>query len=223
MDERTKETVRVLLDRHPRGCVAERMDFALTNTAAGLYRLLVVALLTDDSVPSDTVVNAVTGLFSRRWDSAPEMAQVDDEARAEVLAAAGLPKPQDAARTLGAATRYVLDTYDGDLQRLRAAAGGDGDRLRGLLDDIPGMHATGRVVFLREAQMFWPEAGPAMDDRATRAARRLDLPHTSGELLEDVARGSGYERLSWITGALAQVDAMDEYDDVRKRVERRTA
>lgn len=60
-----------------------------------------------------------------------------------------------------------------------------------------------------------PEAGPFVDDRAAKAAERLDLPSDAGKLLKDVARGGGYETLSWLVGALALVDARDEYGTVR--------
>jgi hypothetical protein len=52
MDERTKATVRALLDRYPRGYVAEVAGFTVTKTAAGLFRLLCVSALAEDSVPT---------------------------------------------------------------------------------------------------------------------------------------------------------------------------
>lgn len=217
MDERTKALVDALLDRHPRGCVAERAGFAVTKTAAGMYRLMCVALLSDDdTVPSDQVVRAVRTMFARHWDSAPEMAKVGDAERADALSEAGQPEAEKAARTIGTATAYVIEHYDGDLGRLRDAAKGDHDRLRKLIDGIPGIGTNGRTLFLREAQAFWPEAGPVLDDRATRAAKRLGLPDTAEDLLTDVARGSGYERLAWLAGALALVDFGGEYDAIRE-------
>ncbi|MFC5746600.1 hypothetical protein [Actinomadura rugatobispora] len=77
------------------------------------------------------------------------------------------------------------------------------------------MDKAGCTVFLREAQMSWPEAGPYVDDRAARAAQRLGMPSDAEELLADVARGGGHETLSWLVGALALVDSRDEYDVVR--------
>ncbi len=170
-------------------------------------------------MPSDTSVEATRALLSEHWDSAPEMAKADENELADVLKESGYDRPRDAARRLAEATRLVLDRYDGDLQQLRDAAGGDAGRLRDLLREILGMDDAGRTVFLREAQMFWPEAGPFVDDRAAKAAKRLGLPSDPGELLEDVARGGGEETLSWLVGALALTDARDEYDDVRRKVE----
>ena len=217
MDERTKSMVRALLDRHPRGYVAEETDFTVTQTAAGLFRLLCLSILAEDSAPSGAAVEAVRALFRRRWDSAPEMAKTDDRERAQVIAEAGYDRAEEAARRLGEATRFVIERYDGDLRKLREAAGGNPERLRSLLREIPGMDDAGLAVFLREAQMFWPEAGPFLDDHAVKAAKRLGLPADPDELLRDVARGRGEEMLAWLAGALALVDAHGEYEEIRQK------
>jgi endonuclease III len=218
MDERTKATVRALLDRYPRGYVTEAAGFTVTKTAAGLFRLLCVSVLAEDSAPSGRAIAAVQALFERRWDSAPEMAKTTGEDRARVLEEAGYPDPARASRLLGEATAFVLDRYDGDLNNLRQAAGGDGQRIRALLGEIPGMGRAGCAVFLRDVQVFWPEAGPFLDEHATRAARRLSLPSDPGVLLRDVARGRGQEMLGWLAGALALVDAYDAYDQIKSQV-----
>lgn len=218
MDDRTKATVRALLGRHPNGYVAEQAGFTVTNTAAGLFRLLCVSVLADDSAPSRAVTDGVNALFREHWDSAPEMAKTGERERAEVLARAGYKDPQRGSRLLGEATGFVMDRYDGDLQRLRQTAGGDPRRLRDLLREIPGMGDAGCAVFLREVQMFWPEAAPFIDERAARAARQLGLPADAEELLTDVARGRRNEQLAWLAGALALVDAHQEYDRIRKAV-----
>jgi hypothetical protein len=217
MDEQTKATVRALLDRYPSGYVAEVAGFTVTQTAAGLFRLMCVAILAGDSTPSGPAMEAARALFRRRWDSAPEMAKTDDRERAEVIAEAGYPDPEKAARRLGQATRFVDERYDGNLRGLRQAAGGDAKRLRRLLREIPGLDDAGLEVFLRDAQAFWPEAGPFIDAGAARAARKLGLPDDAGELLRDVARGSGGEMLSRLAGALALVDTGDEYRQIQEQ------
>jgi hypothetical protein len=218
MDERTKATVRALLDRYPRGYVAEVAGFSVTKSAAGLFHLLCVSVLATDSAPSGPPITAVQEMLKRRWDSAPEMAKTNDDDRAEVLRHAGYPNPQEVSRLLGAATAHVRDRYRGDLNRLREAAGGDGDRIRALLAEIPGMDEAGIAVFVRDAQAFWPEAGPFLDSHARRAASRLGLPSDPDELLRNVARRRGEEMLAWLAGALAIVDARNSYDEIESRV-----
>jgi hypothetical protein len=218
MDEKTKATVRALLDRYPRGYVAEVAGISVTKSAAGLFHLLCVSVLATDSAPSGPDITAAQEMFKRHWDSAPEMAKVTQDARAEVLEHAGYPNPREASRMLGAATAVVLDRYARDLNNLRAEAGGDGRRIRALLAEIPGMDETGIAVFLRDAQAFWPEAGPFLDSRARRAASRLGLPSEPDELLRNVARHRGEEMLAWLAGALAIVDARNSYDEIESRV-----
>ncbi len=139
VDERTKETVRALPGRYPRGYVQEEAGLFVTNTAAGLFRLLFLPVLARDSVPSGAPVKAAQALYGRHWDSAPEISKPDDGERAGVLREAGYDEAEDASRRLGAAARMVLERYGGDLQNLRQAAGGDGTRLRSLLREIPGV------------------------------------------------------------------------------------
>lgn len=215
MDDQTKATVRALLERYPRGYVAEEVGDTVTNTAAGLFRLLCLAVLADDTAPSPDTVAAARALFERGWGAAPEMAKADERELANVLAGAGYRRPERGSLELAQATRFVLDHYQGDLRNLRVAAGNDGIRLRTLLRQIPGLSGPGSAVFLWEAQMFWPEAGPFIDARAAEAAKTLGLPPEPDRLLADVARG-GTEKLSWLVGALALVDAHDDYDQIRQ-------
>lgn len=218
MDDRTKSTVRALLDRYPRGYVQEEAGFTVTKSAAGLFRLLVLSVLADDSAPSAEAVEGTKALLSRHWDSAPEMAKTSEEERAAALESAGYPRAREASVWLGEATAYLIEHYDGDLENLRRGAGGDPRRLRGLLLRIPGLGDAGYAVFTRDAQVFWPEAGPFLDKHAIAAAERLGLPDNPHDLLRDVARGQGEEMLGWLAGALALTDAHDDYDRIRKAV-----
>jgi hypothetical protein len=115
MDERSKATVRALLDRYPCGYVQEEAGFTVTKSTAGLFRLLVLAVLADDSAPSPEAVEGTKALLARRWDSAPEMAKTSEEERATALKSAGYPEPGKASSRLGEATAYVIEHYDGNL------------------------------------------------------------------------------------------------------------
>jgi hypothetical protein len=218
MDERTKATVRALLDRYPRGYMAEVAGLSVTKSAAGLFHLLCVSVLATDSVPSGPPITAVQEMFKRHWDSAPEMAKTTEDDRAMVLEHVGYPRPREASRQLGAATAVVMNRYVRDLNNLRDAAAGSGSRIRELLGEIPGMDEAGIAVFVRDAQAFWPEAGPFLDSRARRAASRLGLPADPGVMLRDVARHRGEEMLAFLAGALAIVDARNSYDEIESRV-----
>ncbi|WP_051107919.1 hypothetical protein [Actinomadura atramentaria] len=218
MDERTKETVRTLLARHPSGYATAEVGFTVTGSATGLFRLLCFAILADRATPSEAAVRATRALLDRGWDAAPAIRETDEREREEFLRNAGHPHPEAAARDLGGAARLVTDRYDGDLNRLRDAAHGDGGRVRALLSEIPGMDDSGLTVFLREVQLLWPEVGPFLGAHAAHAARRLGLPDDARTLLTQVARGEGEEEMAWLAGALALVDARDEYRSVEAAV-----
>jgi len=83
---------------------------------------------------------------------------------------------ESSATALGDGARLALDTYHGDLRRLRERAGGDPDRIRKLLTEFPRLGPVGADIFAREAQGVWPELRPALDGKVLDGARRLGLP-----------------------------------------------
>src|SRR5215210_7444454 len=117
MDEETKATARALLDLHPRGYAGE-LGIQLTKTPKGLFRLLCVAILAEDTAPSPAVGEAMQALQERGLDSAPEMAKSSEEERTELLREAGYGRSEAAVGWLQQAAEWVLDRYDGDLNNL---------------------------------------------------------------------------------------------------------
>ena len=210
-----KQIRRALLDRYPQGLLGA-MGFQPTASAKGLFALACFAVLGEDAVPSRAMADAAQAIFDRGWDSAPEMAKVSDDDRASALRDAGHPRPEAAGGTLGELTRAVCERYDGDLNRLHEEAGGDADRLRGLLGELPGMDEPGLAVFQREAQIFWHELAPFVDEAALRAARRLGLPDDAHALMDDIVTGqdTAPEQLAFLVGALDLVDANGEVEEI---------
>ena len=215
MDEQTKATARALLDLHPRGYAGE-LGIQVTKSPKGLFRLLCFAILAEDASPSPATGEAMRALQERGLDSAPEMAQSSEEERTELLREAGHGRADEAADWLHQAAEQVLDRHDGDLNNLLDEAEGDHHRIRAALGELPGMDEAGIAVFLREVQMMRPEVAPFADEGALAAAKRLGLPIDAEELMTDVARGQRNEELANLVGALALVEARDEYDEVRK-------
>jgi hypothetical protein len=56
-------------------------------------------------------------------------------------------------------TNLLLTRWHGDLRRLRDEAGRDPQRIHQLLQDFKGIGPVGATIFLREAQVVWPECG----------------------------------------------------------------
>ena len=83
---------------------------------------------------------------------------------------------------LGDTAKMLLDKYQGDLRRLRAAAERDPGRERALLKECKGIGDVGADIFCREAQIAWNELFPFADRRALETAGRLGLEDDAARL-----------------------------------------
>jgi hypothetical protein len=208
-----RRMVRRLLGRVGRG-YAEAYGFSVTSNPASLFRLLLLSILTAGRRDYRTAIAMAQALVAPGWDSAGRMAASGyDERVAALRAAGGGRSAARLASTLGDLAAVVLDRYHGDLRRLRGDARRDSAVERRLLTQLPGVTDAAVDLFLRDAQVIWPEAGPFFDRRSLRAAARLGLGGTVDELA--ALSGAGSERLAWLAGALARVDLDDRYHEVR--------
>ena len=111
------------------------------------------------------------------------MAEATWQQRVDALGEGGYRRYDERTATqLGDGATLLLDTYGGDLRRMRDAAGGDTAALRGALRKVPGLGPAGCDIFLREVQGVWTELAPYLDAKAVQGAERLGLPGDSGKL-----------------------------------------
>ena len=193
---------------------AESFGFRVTNNPAQLFQVLYLSVLLARRGDFHRAVDAATALRDAGWDTAARMARSRHEDRVRVLRVAGLRGDlAGLADTLGDLARTLVDTYRGDLRRLRTAARQDPAGERRLLIALPGVDDEVCDLFLREAQALWREAAPVADRRALAAARRLGLGRTAGDLAGLAGSGES-EQLSWLVGALARVDLERRYAEV---------
>ena len=193
---------------------AECFGFRVTNNPAQLFQVLYLAVLLARRGDFHRAVDAAGALRDAGWDTAARMARSRHEDRVRVLRAAGLRGDLPAiADTLGDLARTIVETYRGDLRRLRTAARQDPAGERRLLTALPGVDDEVCDLFLREAQALWREAAPVADRRALVAARRLGLGRTARDLAGLTGSGES-EQLSWLVGALARVDLERRYAEV---------
>ncbi|MFW6691065.1 endonuclease [Streptomyces sp. MAR4 CNX-425] len=213
MTTRERRTVHALLDGYGR-TYAEDAGIRLRDTPQPLYRLLVLSLLLSARIRASVAVAAARALSDAGLRDARRMAGATWQQRVDALGEGGYRRYDERTATqLGDGARLLLDTYGGDLRKLRREADGDVRRLGALLRQVPGIGPTGATIFLREVQGIWPEAAPYIDAKAVQGAGRVDLPEDPARL----ARLVGEPELPPFTAALVRC-ALDRSvsDDVRE-------
>ncbi|MGZ9928783.1 endonuclease [Streptomyces sp. NC-S4] len=189
---------------------AAEAGIRLRNTPAPLYRLLTLCVLFSVRIKADIAVAAARELFVAGMRTPRAMQAASWQDRVDALGRAHYRRYDESTATaLGSGAEFILDQYRGDLRQLRDEAGGDPDRVRELLQDVPRIGPVGADIFCREAQGLWPELRPSFDRRARRAAGRLGLPTTPERLAGLVTA----EELPQLAAALVRVELSGEAAD----------
>ncbi|GAA2957799.1 MULTISPECIES: endonuclease [Streptomyces] len=184
----SRETLDALLEEHGT-TYAEETGIRLRDTPQPLYQLLVLSHLLSARIRASVAVASARALFSDGMRSPRRMADATWQQRVDALGEGGYRRYDERTATqLGDGAELLLDAYGGDLRRLRRDADGDTDALRSGLRRFPGMGPAGADIFLREAQVVWPEVAPYLDSKALQGAERLGLP-TSPTGLRRLAEG----------------------------------
>lgn len=195
-------TVKRLLEEHGR-TYAEEAGIRLRDTPAPLYRLLTLCVLLSVRIKADIAVAAARELSEAGMRTPRAMLKASWQDRVDALGRAHYRRYDESTATaLGDGAQLLRDRYRGDLRRLREEAGGDPERVRGLLREFPRIGPVGADIFSREAQGLWPELRPAFDTRARHAAAGLGLPDTP----EGLAGLVPDEELPRLAAALVRVE-----------------
>ncbi|MEU2251502.1 endonuclease [Streptomyces sp. NPDC019224] len=193
-------TVHDLLDEHGQ-TYAEEAGIRLRDTPMPLYQLLTLCVLLSVRIKADIAVAAARELFGAGMRTPRAMADASWQDRVDALGRAHYRRYDESTATaLGEGAQLALDRYHGDLRRLREEAGGDPEKLRGLLREFPRIGPVGADIFSREAQGVWPELRPAFDKRAQDAAAGRGLPRSP----EKLAALVGDEDLPRLAAALVR-------------------
>ncbi|MFG3418100.1 hypothetical protein [Micromonospora sp. NPDC048063] len=177
-----RRMARVLLDR--RGTTyAEEAGIRLADRPAPLYQLLVLATLLSTRIRACVAVSAARELFAAGYRTPQAMEAASWQDRVDALGRGHYRRYDERTSTmLGTGARLCLDRWRGDLRRLHREADGEPPALRRLLTEFPGIGPTGADIFLREAQVVWPDLRPYADRRALSGAERLGLPRSPDKL-----------------------------------------
>lgn len=177
-----RETTQTLLE-HCGRTFAEEAGIRLRDAPQPLYRLLVLSCLLSARIRSNIAVAAARDLSASGMRDARRMKEASWQERVDALGRGGYRRYDERTATqLGDGAQLLLEKYGGDLRKLRAEADGDVDRLRSLLQEVPGLGPAGVNIFLREVQGIWTEAAPLLDPKALQGAAAIGLPEDDREL-----------------------------------------
>lgn len=178
-----QKVVRELVAAHGQ-TYADEAGIRLKDTPQPLYRLLVLAHLLSARISGSIAVAAARALGEAGLRDPRRMADADWQERVDALGRGGYRRYDERTATqLGEEAELLSDRWGGDLRRLREEADGEVPEVRRLLQDFNGVGPTGADIFLREAQLVWPEAAPFVDRKALQGAERLGLPKDPDRLL----------------------------------------
>jgi endonuclease III len=211
-----KRTVRILR-KHYGPSFAEELGIRLeTNTPSALFSMLIAALLFSARIGHTIALKSARVLIDRGWTSAEKMARTTWEQRVRALDEGGYVRYDERTSTmLGETAALLLERYQGDLRKLREAAGGDPAAERKLIKQFKGIGEVGADIFFREAQLVWTELYPFADDRALATAKALGLA-ADARALAGLVRGRGeFVRL---VDDLVRVRLDRKEDEIRKEV-----
>lgn len=195
-DKRTdKETAARLLAEYPK-TYAEQLGIDVgKNTPSALFRLMCFALLSSARISAGLALAGARALADAGLTTTATMSEASWEERTRVLNESGYARYDERTSTmLGDTSSFLLDTYRGDLRKLRERADRDPTRERKLLQDLKGIGPVGADIFLREVQAVWDELLPYVDQRAAKAAAKLGLP-TDATQLARLVSGKDLPRL----------------------------
>ncbi|HEU5334031.1 MAG TPA: endonuclease [Actinocrinis sp.] len=188
-DRESRATARRLLEEHGR-TFADEAGIRLRDTPAPLYQLSVLSMLSSAPIRAHVAITTARELFAAGWRTPVRMADATWQQRVDALGRGGYKRYDESTSTaLGDGARLILDTWSGDLRKLRAEAGRDPAVIRERLRTLPRIGPTGADIFCREAQGIWAELRPGFDKRARDGARKAGLPTAPDELAALVPPG----------------------------------
>lgn len=169
-------TVRQLLDRFGT-TYAHEAGITLRDKPSPLYQLLVLATLLSARIRADIALSAARELFAAGLRTPHRMLDATWQERVDALGRGGYVRYDESTATrLGEGAQLLLDSYRGDLRRMRSP--------HREIQKFPGIADVGADIFCREVQAVWPRLRPFFDQRALAAARQYGLPADPNGLAE---------------------------------------
>jgi len=208
----TQILVKALLKHYGRTFAEDLGIDAESNEPSPLFCLLVAAMLFSTRISHTVALRSARILFERGWTTPEKLAASTWEQRVRALDEGGYVRYDERTSTmLGETAQMLIDVYQGDLRRLREAAGRDPGRERKLLDQFKGVGEVAVNIFFREAQLAWPELYPFVDARTLASAKALGLPADPAKLAASVRGRRQFVRL---VAALIRVELEHKREEI---------
>lgn len=164
-------------------------------------------------IPAGNAVEALQALLEAKLTTPEKMADATWQQRVDVITDRGYKRYDERTSTmLGETAERLLETYHGDLRRLRDEADRVVEQEHHLLQQFKGVGDVGAHIFLREVQMVWEEAYPYADPRVCSSSEKLGLPNKP-DALADLVDRRDFPRL---VCALMRIELADACNDVRR-------
>lgn len=114
---------------------------------------------------------------------------------------------------LGELAELLSSKYDGDLNKLREAAGDNPDKVRELVKEIKGFGDVGVNIFHDTVQAIWPCMAPYVDPRSYDVAEELGLGRDMQAMWQGVGKDAG--KMAKLCSALTTVRLEKKVDDFK--------
>lgn len=190
-----KATAKALID-HQGMLYSEEIGANIArDTPQELFHWLICALMMSARISAANAVQGARALREAGLHKIDAIRGADRRDLVRVLNENGYARyDESTADYIRAAAELVDEKYRGDLRALRDA-GGDGEAILGLIQEIKGIGRVGAEIFAREAQLAWPALYPKVGGPAERAARDLGLPDDARGLAELIGSRERFVRL----------------------------
>lgn len=213
MTESKKAIAEKVLEKYGQTFSDELGIYIEENTPSPLFRLLVFAILSSTRIRFQAAIDAAKALSKAGWNTPEKMAEATWRQRTDVLNQSGYARyDESTSRMLEDTANILLDDYKGDLRNLREEAGRDPEQERKLLKKFKGLGDVGVDIFFREAQAAWDELMPFADDRALKAAKKLDL----GDDISDLKNRVDKKDFPRFIAGLVRIELEDAYGEIEK-------
>ncbi|MDP7734846.1 endonuclease [Mycobacterium paragordonae] len=162
---------------------AEQAGIRLADKPMPLFQLLVLCMLASKPIDAEIATRAAKELFTAGLRTPKAVLAADRRTMIEAFGRAHYVRYDESSATrLRDIAEHVRDEFGGDLRRIADRSDHNPPQAARMLKQFKGIGDTGADIFLREVQDVWTWVRPHFDDRATAAAKALQLPADPAKL-----------------------------------------